>query len=189
MRKFFVSTLICFTIMLALASCGPESAEEYSKKITEERQEKNEFMKSSSESPFKNANEEFKELNYYPPDLRYKIKASVDLIENPNTVNLATSDNKENEYLEYGSAHFKLRGENITLRILEITDPGPTHGTLFLAFADSTSARSTYGAGRYLELKKIAGMTSVVLDFNKAYNPYCAYNDSFSIAAGEKSYH
>ena len=78
---------------------------------------------------------------------------------------------------------------------------GPTRGTLFLAFADVTSARETYGAGRYLDIKKIPGATSIELDFNKAYNPYCAYNENYTcplppkenflkvaILAGEKNY-
>jgi uncharacterized protein (DUF1684 family) len=88
------------------------------------------------------------------------------------------------------------------LLILEIIDVGPFSGTLFLAFADATSANETYGAGRYLDLKKVPGATSVTLDFNKAYNPYCAYSDKFScpfppkenvlkvaVKAGEKSFY
>jgi uncharacterized protein (DUF1684 family) len=88
------------------------------------------------------------------------------------------------------------------LLILEILDVGPYRATLFLAFADATSANETYGAGRYLDLKKVPGATTVTLDFNKAYNPYCAYSDKFScpfppkenvlkvaVRAGEKSYH
>ena len=78
---------------------------------------------------------------------------------------------------------------------------GPFRGTLFLAFADATSAKESYGAGRYLDIKKVPGSTSLILDFNKAYNPYCAYNENFScpfppsenllhvaITAGEKVY-
>jgi uncharacterized protein len=81
-------------------------------------------------------------------------------------------------------------------------DAGPYRGKLFLAFADATSANETYGAGRYLDLKKVPGATSILLDFNQAYNPYCAYSDGFScpfppkeniltiaINAGEKKYH
>ena len=73
---------------------------------------------------------------------------------------------------------------------------------LFLAFADETSAVDTYGAGRYLDVKKVPGSNTIVLDFNQAYNPYCAYVDKFScplplpenllklaIRAGEKIYH
>jgi uncharacterized protein (DUF1684 family) len=81
-------------------------------------------------------------------------------------------------------------------------EAGPERGTLFLAFADETSTQETYGAGRYLDIKKVPGSSSVLLDFNKAYNPYCAYSDKFScpfppkenilsvpIRAGEKVYH
>jgi uncharacterized protein (DUF1684 family) len=73
---------------------------------------------------------------------------------------------------------------------------------LFLAFGDETSAVESYGAGRYLDIKKVPGSTSITLDFNLAYNPYCAYNDTYScplppkenllpvaIRAGEKVYH
>jgi hypothetical protein len=73
---------------------------------------------------------------------------------------------------------------------------------LFLAFGDETSARETYGAGRYLDVKKVPGSSTITLDFNLAYNPYCAYSDGFScplppkenllsiaINAGEKTYH
>jgi uncharacterized protein (DUF1684 family) len=81
-------------------------------------------------------------------------------------------------------------------------DMGPLRGKLFLAFADATSGIETYGAGRYLDVKKVPAATSIELDFNLAYNPYCAYNENFScpfppkenvlkvaILAGEKSYH
>jgi uncharacterized protein (DUF1684 family) len=75
-------------------------------------------------------------------------------------------------------------------------------GKLFLAFGDATSARETYGGGRYLDITKTPGSTTITLDFNQAYNPYCAYDDTYScplppaenlltvaIKAGEKNYH
>jgi uncharacterized protein (DUF1684 family) len=81
-------------------------------------------------------------------------------------------------------------------------DMGPFRGKLFLAFGDETSARETYGAGRYLDVQKVPGSKTITLDFNKAYNPYCAYNETFScplppqenllqvaIKAGEQTYH
>ena len=115
---------------------------------------------------------------------------------------LPTSDGKEKKYLEHAYAEFELDGIVNKLLIMEITEAGPYRGTLYLAFADETSAHETYGAGRYLDLKKVPGASSILLDFNKAYNPYCAYSDSFScpfppkenilkvaIKAGEKSYH
>ena len=97
---------------------------------------------------------------------------------------------------------FELTGIKTRLLLLEVMAMGPTRGSLFLAFADETSAKETYGAGRYIDIKKIPGASSMVLDFNNAYNPYCAYTDGYScpfppgknilkvaIKAGEKSYH
>src|SRR5258706_16232832 len=115
---------------------------------------------------------------------------------------LPTSDGKEKRYLEYAFVEFELNDVPSKLLILEIVDDGQYRGALFLAFADSTSATETYGAGRYLDLKKTPGATSITLDFNEAYNPYCAYSDNFScpfppkenilktaVRAGEKKYH
>jgi len=115
---------------------------------------------------------------------------------------LSTNDGRENRYLEYAWADFAINDVKCRLLILEVMEDGPEKGSLFLAFADETSARETYGAGRYLDINKVPGSSSVLLDFNKAYNPYCAYSDNFScpfppkqnilgvpIRAGEKTYH
>jgi uncharacterized protein (DUF1684 family) len=114
---------------------------------------------------------------------------------------LPTSDGIEKKYLEYAFAEFELDNVLSKLLILEIAE-GEYKGVLFLAFADETSTKETYGAGRYLELKKTPGASSITLDFNEAYNPYCAYSDKFScpfppkenllkvpVRAGEKKYH
>jgi uncharacterized protein (DUF1684 family) len=115
---------------------------------------------------------------------------------------LNTSDGKTQRYLEYAYAEFDLNDFKNRLLILEMIDMGPFRGKLFLAFGDATSALETYGAGRYLDVQKVPGGKTITLDFNKAYNPYCAYNDTFScplpppenllkvaIKAGEKTYH
>ncbi len=192
----FIATIIYYSIT------GGESKEDFSKAILKERGEKELFMKSDSGSPFVNQKEKFTHLNYFEPDLKYKISADLVPIENKKVVVLPTSDSKKKKYLEYAFAEFKLEGKKTNLLILEIMDSGPYRGTLFLAFADDTSTKETYGAGRYIDLKKVPGATSITLDFNKAYNPYCAYSDDFScpfppkenilpieIKAGEKSYH
>ena len=192
----FIATIIYYSLT------GGELKEDFSKAILKEREEKELFMKSDSGSPFVNQKEKFTHLNYFEPDLKYKISADLVPIENKKVVVLPTSDGKEKKYLEYAFAEFKLEGKKNNLLILEIMDSGPYRGTLFLAFADDTSTKETYGAGRYIDLKKVPGATSITLDFNKAYNPYCAYSDDFScpfppkenilpieIKAGEKSYH
>ncbi len=159
-------------------------------------------MKDSEESPFQDSLAHYDSLKYFPADVKYRVNADIEPIHNKKMVVLPTSDDKEKKYMEYAYASFKLDGVENKLLILEIVDMGPYKGTLFLAFADETSAKETYGAGRYLDLKKVPGAKTLTLDFNKAYNPYCAYSENFScpfppkenllkiaIKAGEKNYH
>lgn len=175
---------------------------DYKLRIENSRKEKDDFMKNGDSSPFKNSTEPFTGLKYFEPDSRFRINADLEEIENKNMVVLKTSDNKEQRYIDYAWASFSIDGVQCKLKILEVIDNGPFKGTLFLAFADQSSAIETYGAGRYLDVKKTPGASSITLDFNEAYNPYCAYSDSFScpfppkenvlnvlIAAGEKVYH
>ena len=173
----------------------------YIEAIKKERAENEHFMTSSKESPLKDKSD-FTGLKYYPPDTRYKVIANLIPIESKKVVVLNTNDGKEQRYIEYAHAEFTLDGVQNRLLILEGIDMGPIRGKLFLAFGDETSAVETYGAGRYLDVNKVPGATTIVLDFNKAYNPYCAYNDTYScpipppenllkvaIKAGEKIYH
>ncbi|MBS1682060.1 MAG: DUF1684 domain-containing protein [Bacteroidetes bacterium] len=173
----------------------------YLDEIDRERKEKDEFMKTSKDSPFAETKNSFHGLNYFPPNERYRIYAELENIPEKKIVMLATSDGYERKYTEYAFAKFEMNRKECRLLILEVAE-GDNQGTLFLAFADSTSALETYGAGRYLDLKKRPGATSILLDFNKAYNPYCAYSPNYScpfppennflkvaIRAGEKKYH
>lgn len=181
---------------------GSQDQAAYHSLIDDEREERDRFMKSSAESPFAKDPGVYKGLNYYPANIRYKITATLTLAQEKQPVVLSTSDGKEEHYLPYAYASFDLDGYHNKLLILENMEMGPQRGALFLPFGDGTSAEETYGAGRYLDVVKVPGSNSITLDFNKAYNPYCAYNDSFScpfpppenllrvaIRAGEKSYH
>jgi len=181
---------------------GSQDQTAYINSIDKEREEKDRFMRENAESPFAGATASFKGLQYFPADIKYKVTASLEPVKDKKPVLLTTSDGKEQRYLEYAYASFELDGQPCKLLILEIIDMGPFRGKLFLAFGDNTSAGETYGAGRYLDVAKAPGSNSLVLDFNKAYNPYCAYSEKFScplpprenlltvaIRAGEKTYH
>jgi len=194
----FLATIVYYSFT------GGESPEQYAQQITKEREERNRYMKNDEGSPFyvgKDSVSKFTALNFYPPDLSYKFIANLVPIEKKKMVILGTSDGKEKKYLEFAFAEFSSGNQKNKLLLLEVVDPGPYWGTLFLAFADATSGDETYGAGRYLDVKKVPGATTITLDFNKAYNPYCAYSDNFScpfppkenilsipIKAGEKVY-
>jgi len=198
---FVITVLALVATILYYSFQGGNSNEDYITKITSDRKAKDEFMKSGSQSPFGEEKKNFKGLNYFPPDINYRISAKLIPVQNKKMVLLPTSDGKEEKYLEYAFAEFELNTQPCRLLILEIPE-GEHRGTLFLAFADETSANETYGAGRYLDLKKVPGASSITLDFNEAYNPYCAYSNNFScpfppkenilktaVKAGEKKFH
>ncbi|GHM99495.1 hypothetical protein WSM22_09850 [Cytophagales bacterium WSM2-2] len=199
---FFIAILALIATILYYSFKGGTSDQDYIAQINKERQAKDELMKSGTDSPFGDEKKNFTKLNYFTPDLKYRISAKLNSIGNKKMIVLPTSDGLEKKYLEYAYAEFELNGSPCKLLILEIADDSQYKGTLFLAFADSTSANETYGAGRYLDIKKTPGASSITLDFNNTYNPYCAYSDNFScpfpprenvlktaVRAGEKKYH
>ena len=108
---------------------------------------------------------------------------------------MQTSTGSEQTYVRFGKFKFTVEGQEAELTIYS----GP-HG-FFLPFADSLAGAETYGAGRYLEPEPL-GKNKFLVDFNLAYNPYCAYNDRWScpltprenrlnvaVRAGEKLFH
>jgi uncharacterized protein len=195
-----VIAAILVTVIYSVTS-GPDEVD-YINSILKERKEKDDFLRNSDSSPFGAARSTFTGLKYFDPNPAYRVVAKLQPVESKQVLVISTSSGESNRYLPYAWAEFEINDIPCRLLILEVMDSGPSRGTLFLAFADQTSAKETYGAGRYLELKKIGGASSVTLDFNRAYNPYCAYAENFScpfpppenilhapIEAGEKSYH
>jgi uncharacterized protein (DUF1684 family) len=195
-----VGIVVVVTVFYSFQGSQDDAA--YTSEIEKDRDEKDRFMRTSPESPFAKSPESYNGLKYFPPDIKYRIVADLTPIQERKPVILSTNDGKEQRYIEYAYADFKLDGQASRLVILEIADMGPFRGKLFLAFGDKTSAVETYGAGRYLDVTKTPGSRTIKLDFNLAYNPYCAYDDTYScplppaenllevaIKAGEKNYH
>ena len=194
----FILLTAIIIVILFYSFSGGESREEYIARIATIRAEKDVFFKYNSESPFVNDSENFKGLNYYQPDPDYKVNARLSLSDKKEIITLSTNDSLTKAYKTFGIAEFELGGKTNHLLILEMYEP--LDGKLFLAFADHTSAEDTYGAGRYLDVE-YSGDNFLILDFNLAYNPYCAYAEGYScpfpppdnlletpIKAGEKIY-
>ena len=201
-KNILIILVVIVALVVVFYSMNDSESPAYVEEIKKEREEKDRFMRSSKQSPFAKAPEEFTGLKYFAPDSKYRIIANLHPINNKKVVVLPTNDGKEQRYLEYANAEFRLDGVDCQLLILEVMETGAFRGKLFLAFGDETSAKETYGAGRYLDLNKLPGSNTITLDFNKTYNPYCAYNDTYScpfpptenllkvaIKAGERSYH
>lgn len=171
----------------------------YEDTIRDYRQERNYFMRNSEQSPIR-SDDNFDKLQYFPVNEKFKVKARFKLSGTINTIELATSDNKTQRYREYGSATFELLGKPNTLMLYQSAEFGGGNEPLFLGFTDETTGVETYAAGRYLDVHH-DGSEYIELDFNKAYNPFCAYNEDYScpipprqnhlsiaLTAGEKDY-
>ncbi len=180
---------------------GNETAQLYAGAINKERNDKDNFMRQGESSPFAGKQGQFKNLNYFPPNLKYRIQATLHNVPKKELITLTTNDGGTQSYITYAWAEFDLDNLHHKLLILEVLEESKDRGSLFLAFADETSGFDTYGAGRYLDIKKVPGAGTIMLDFNNAYNPYCAYSDNFTcpfpptenilkatIKAGEKVY-
>ena len=201
-RVIIVVVVIIVTVIIVYSMSTGFVDSGYSEQIEKYRAERDEYMRADEGSPFVDNTETFTGLKYFPINPSYRVVADLEPVHDRKMIALTTNDGLQQSYLEYAHATFRLNDIENRLLILEVADSGPFRGTLFLAFADQTSAFETYGAGRYLDVEKTPGATSITLDFNKAYNPFCAYSDSFScplpprenilstaIKAGEMTYH
>ncbi len=148
---------------------------------------------------------EITHLHHFEPDGAYSVEAAVELLHGEPSFRMPTSDGTSKAYVRYAKARFAIHGDSAELTLYRSLDPfaNPDHRDhLFLPFTDLTNGTDTYGAGRYIDLSA-ADIRSgrLVIDFNGAYNPYCAYSSGYRcpvppaennvqlyIRAGERNY-
>lgn len=129
--------------------------------------------------------EDFKDfhcLEFYPIDEKFIIEAKFVRTPDEKPFLMPTTTARLPEYVKYGEAHFSMDGKDFVLNLFKSVEPYDEPGYedyLFLPFTDLTSGDGSYGGGRFLDQRIPQGNT-IVIDFNKAYNPYCAYSARFS---------
>ncbi len=175
---------------------------EWKERLERERKQKEWFFAVNPQSPIPpEKREEFNGLDYYLPNPDYRFELKLHENEERKTLKMATTNGQEQEYIRWGEFRFRLGGEEHTLQAYK---RDPREQWMFVPFRDATSGRETYGAGRYLDLESkrhYIGDGRWILDFNEAYNPFCAYSKAYScpltppenwlevpIRAGEKKY-
>jgi uncharacterized protein (DUF1684 family) len=152
----------------------------FEEQVLEFRANKDEFFRSSHQSPIPHEHRHhYPGLNYFAPDQRYRIEGLTlaPELDPTNTTEIVTSDGKTREAWRVGTLEFDVPGGHATLAGYAF-EPGPVE-ELFVPFRDATSGKETYGAGRYLDLEPEDDGT-YALDFNLAYNPWCAYAPQYS---------
>lgn len=150
---------------------------------TEFQREINAEYKDASKSPLKEKDlKNFKGLEFFKFDSTYVVAASFTRAVDEKPFKMKTTTDRAPEYLKYGEITFDLNGKAFKLNVYQGQDLMKTEGFedyLFLPFIDDTNGDETYGGGRYIDLRIPEG-DSMIVDFNSAYNPYCAYNEKYS---------
>ncbi len=166
--------------------------------LTDFRKAKDDFFKNNYQSPLEAGQKStFEGLKYFPENPALRFDLELEKKPQPEQITMPTSTGDQQDYLHMGQIQFKVQGQSATLQVYLPVDGGE----YFIPFVDATAPAETYGAGRYLEPDDLGG-GRLHIDFNLAYNPYCAYNDRWScpipprqnrltvrIEAGEKNFH
>lgn len=189
-------------VLFSLFAFGQESQV----KVAEEFQLKlNESFRDSLHSPLMEEDlSHFESLDFYPISEKFIVEATFIRTKKEKPFKMKTSTARTPMYKKYGELHFEIDGKQFKLNVYQnielIQKPG-FNDYLFLPFSDKTNGKETYIGGRYLDMRMPKSKT-VIINFNKAYNPYCAYNYKYScpivplendldieIEAGVKKFH
>ncbi len=171
-------------ILIPLIGCSQTATtSSYIQEIRKYRYEENiKFADKETTILTKKDFKKFSALDFFPIDSNYRIQAKFELQKDPKVFQMQTTTDRVSLYKTYGIATFTIDGNKYSLRIYqdqELKDKPEYKDYLFVPFVDKTSGNESYGGGRYLDVSHPKDGI-IELDFNKAYNPYCAYNEKYS---------
>ncbi len=186
MTGFFMVGVVLMTLVRTSYPCGAadsagvDNSATRMRRIEKERAEKDRFFKEEPTSPLLSKDQKtFKGLTYYPIDLRYVFRGHLERNPKGRTgyVKLPTNRGNFRTYIKEGIFRFKMEGKERVLTLYRFLG----RSTLFLPFRDKTNGQETYENGRYVDVE-ITGDNKIIVDFNRAHNPFCAYNPKYTCA-------
>jgi len=176
---------ILLILLISLSGCAQkkEIFDDYTASIKDFQYELNTKYADKEDSPLtKEDLKDFKALDFFPIDSIYRVQATFVLEENPIFFEMPTTTDRKPIYKTFGTATFTLDGKKLELHIYQnqgLIKKPEYKNHLFIPFTDLTNSNGSYGGGRYIDLEIPEGNV-IVIDFNTAYNPYCAYNHTYS---------
>lgn len=181
-RVILTGIVLLLLVVLSLTFfTGRETASEslspdvYRQQLRAKRQKKDAFYRSSAESPIPDK-AHFTGLVYFDPDMTYRVTARLEpFADKTQKLVIRLSDGSEEVYEKFAHAVFSL--QNTLCRVLILKHDG----TLSILYKDATAGHETYGGGRYIDLApETITDNHAIIDFNAAYNPYCAYAPQYA---------
>ncbi|MDG7008497.1 MAG: DUF1684 domain-containing protein [Nitrososphaerota archaeon] len=177
-----------------------EDRETWERALTRLRKEKDEFFRASDDSPLSSGQRKgFTGLRYFDPDPSFRFEARLQRYSDPASVMMTTSKGTRQLFNRVGYFEVSLDGRPVRVHVFQSAERDDPN--IFVPFRDGTSGKESYGAARYLDLE-VEHDDNYALDFNYAYNPYCAYSEDYicplppqenwlaaPVRAGEKKYH
>jgi len=179
-----MNKLIVLFFSVVFVSCNAQN-EDFVKEVQQFQYELNVHYSNASESPLTAEDlKTFKSLDFFEINAGFKVVA--DFKETPDTdiFEMATTTDRKPLYRKYGVATFELNGKQYELNLYQnqqFMSSVEYGNSLFLPYTDLTNSVSSYGGGRYIDVEIPAvDKSTIIIDFNKSYNPYCAYNKKYS---------
>lgn len=193
-----IIAIVSFTLFSSFSFSQEKSAQEFQDNLNKE-------FSNKSESPLEKKDfKKFTGLDFYPINQLFVVEAQFKKLENEKVFEMKTSTDRHPKYIKYGELSFVINSKSFKLFVYQNQELIKKEGYedyLFLPFSDLTCGYGSYIGGRYLDLK-IPNSDKIIIDFNKSYNPLCAYSHRFScplvplendlkveILAGVKKFH
>ena len=211
-NKFSFNPVIILLLLLIVVlqfSCGnkndksKELSTEYVKELMNERSEKDSAFQFSSYSPFaRDPKVKFHPLNYYDPNPDFIFHSKLYEYDTKDTVVVYGTKGEPRQVIVFGYLTLNYEDTEFEVNLYKNeTKDGEIYYSIW--FTDKTTGKETYGVGRYLDFEKVEDSNNIyTIDFNEAYNPYCAYTSTYTcpiprkedhidieIRAGEKKFH
>jgi uncharacterized protein (DUF1684 family) len=200
--KIIMNRILIILVVLFTMSCTQDKRPILGD--TDYQKKQNAKFKDASTSPLtKKDRKEFEGLDFFKFDSTFVVTAELKLIPDTKWFNMKTTTKRLSKERIYGVLTLSIHNETYRLNVYQGEENMQTEGLedyLFLPFLDDTNGEESYGGGRYIDLR-IPVSDTIIIDFNRAYNPYCVYNEKFScpivprdnylpieIKAGVKSY-
>jgi len=155
--------------------------------LLDARKTKDEQFRSEDSPLLPQERDGFKGLSYFEPNEDYAVDAVLTRAVRADTISMQTTSSELRRAVRIGSFAFEIQGNTLSLNAYQFIDGSAD--SYFVPFTDKTNGEQTYKAGRYLDVEVLDNDSAYVIDFNAAYQPYCAYNENFScpIAPRENS--